>query len=71
MPNFSYCNKSNKMVVLRCIGEQNYFVEKVLLPFESIILSAPEDSKVEIWGTNRFGPNLEERIRIRKESFAA
>ena len=68
MLNFSYRNESNKMVVLRCIGEENFFMEKVLLPAELIILSAPEDAKVEIWGTNLYGPKLEERIRIRNQN---
>ena len=68
MLNFSYRNESNKMVVLRCIGEK-IFMEKVLLPAELIILSAPEDAKVEIWGTDLYGPKLEERIRIREENY--
>ncbi len=68
MLDFSYRNKSDKMVVLRCVGPENFFLEKVLLPTEVFVLSAPEDSKVEIWGSNFYGPKLEERMRIRKQT---
>ena len=66
MLEFSYCNKSNRMVVLRCIGPSNFFFEKVLLPAEVLLFSAPEDSKLEVWGNGLYGPNLEERIRIKE-----
>ena len=68
MLDFSYCNKSNRMVVLRYIGPSNFFFEKVLLPTEVILFSAPEESKLEVWGNGLYGPNLEERIRIKENS---
>ena len=64
MVDFSYQNKSSRMVVLRCIGPNNFFLERVLFPFEVITFSVPEDSRVEVWGNELYGPILEQRIRI-------
>lgn len=67
MIEFSYQNKSINMVVLRCVGPKNFFLEKVLFPSEEIVLSVPNDSRLEIWGNELYGPKLEQRIRIRNE----
>jgi len=73
MIEFSYRNRDNKMVVLRCIGPSKFFFERVLFPLEVLTFMAPIDSRVEIWGNQIYGPKLEERIRINDEnsSFAA
>ncbi len=71
---FSYRNKS-KMVVLRCVGPNNFFLEKVIFPFELVFISAPDPSKIEIWGNNIYGPSIEERLTLssseQNDSFAA
>ena len=54
------------MVVLRCIGPSNFFLERVLFPTDILTFMAPEDSRVEIWGNELYGPKLEERIRVTK-----
>tara|TARA_B100001109_G_C18675840_1_gene386285 strand:+ start:152 stop:346 length:195 start_codon:yes stop_codon:yes gene_type:complete len=64
MIEFSYKNKSGRMIVLRCIGPSKFFLERVLFPMEILTFMAPKDSKVEIWGNELYGPKLEERIRI-------
>ena len=64
MSDFSYCNESERMVVLRCIGPDNFFLERVLFPTEVIAFLAPEDSRVEIWGNELYGPTLEQRLRV-------
>ncbi len=56
------------MVVLRCIGAGNFFLERVLFPAEHIVLFVPDDSRVEIWGNELYGPKLEQRIRINSQS---
>ena len=74
MIEFSYENKGNRMVVLRCIGPSEFFLERVLFPLEILTFMAPYDSRVEIWGNQVYGPKLEERIRITNKdgsSFAA
>ena len=64
MVEFSYKNESCRMVVLRCIGQSNFFLERVLFPSDILTFMAPNDSRVEIWGNELYGPKLEERIRI-------
>ena len=74
MIEFSYQNEGDRMVVLRCIGPSEFFLERVLFPLEILTFMAPYDSRVEIWGNQLYGPKLEERIRIpnkNKRSFAA
>ena len=56
------------MVVLRCIGSENFFLERVLFPAENIVLSVPDDSRVEVWGNELYGPKLEQRYRIKSQS---
>ena len=50
MMEFSYKNEHSRMVIIRCIGEKSFFVEKVVLPFEIIAFEAPKDSRFEILG---------------------
>tara|TARA_B100001063_G_C16714074_1_gene529684 strand:- start:128 stop:349 length:222 start_codon:yes stop_codon:yes gene_type:complete len=64
MIEFSYKNKGDRMIVLRCIGPSNFFLERVLFPLEVLTFMAPIDSRVEIWGNELYGPKLEERIGI-------
>tara|TARA_Y100001968_G_scaffold325593_1_gene367098 strand:- start:631 stop:864 length:234 start_codon:yes stop_codon:yes gene_type:complete len=61
---FSYKNQSNHMVVLRCIGPNRFFIEKVVLSSEIFSLMAPYGSRVEVWGGNKDGMHLEERHRL-------
>ena len=64
MINFTYKNKGNRMIVLRCVGPSEFFIERVLFPLEVYSFMAPINSRVEIWGNELYGPKLEERIRI-------
>ena len=67
MTDFIYRNPSDKIVVVRCIGPLNFFLEKAIFPFEIFTCSAPENTKVEIWGLESYGPKLEQRFRIHSE----
>ena len=67
MVEFSYKNQGSRMVVLRCIGSSNFFLERVLFPTDIISFMAPNDSRVEIWGNELYAPKLEERIRVSSE----
>ena len=64
MVDFSYKNISGGMVVLKCIGLNRFFLERVIFPQEVFSFLAPEGSHVEIWGIESYGPKLEERLRI-------
>ena len=69
MIEFSYKNKGDRMVILRCIGPSKFFLERVLFPLEVLTFMAPNDSKVEIWGNQFYGPRLEERIKINDDDY--
>ena len=64
MMQFSYKNEHSRMLIVRCVGEKNFFVEKVILPFEIISFEAPKDARVEIWGSDLTGLHIEDTIII-------
>jgi hypothetical protein len=53
-----YSNGSGKMVILRCIGEDSFFLEKVIFPFEEWLFSCPDGSRIEIWSHGLSGAEL-------------
>ena len=44
-----YRNDSSKMVIFKCIGENQFFCEKVLMPSELYFFDAPNEARLEIW----------------------
>ena len=64
MIEFSYENNGKRMIVLRCVGPSKFFLERVLFPSDILTFKAPQNSRVEIWGNELYGPKLEERLRI-------
>ena len=52
------------MLIVRCIGENNFYVEKVVLPSEIIAFEAPKDSRVEIWGSDLSGLHIEDTLTV-------
>ena len=44
------------------------FFRKSFIPTDILTFMAPNDSRVEIWGNELYGPKLEERIRISSDS---
>jgi len=64
MVQFSYKNKTASMVVFKCVGSKSFFLEKVIFPQEIFTVLLPEGSRVEVWGIESYGPQLEERFRV-------
>lgn len=54
----SYRNSSDRMVILRCCGSQQFFLERVVFPFEILSFSCPPMSEVKIWSHGLYGPEL-------------
>ena len=52
------------MLIIRCIGENSFYVEKVVLPSEIIAFEAPKDARVEIWGNDLSGLHIEDTIIV-------
>ena len=44
-----YHNQSDALVVLRC-DEEDFYMEKVVFPFDTVSFEAPAATKVFIWG---------------------
>ena len=59
-----YRNASDRMVILRCIGAQEYFLERVVFPFELLSFCAPSSASVQIWTHGLGGPELMESIDV-------
>lgn len=57
-----YRNSSSQLVILRCIGAESYFLEKVIFPFEDWCFQAPGDADVELWTHGLGGAELLERF---------
>nr|WP_256438922.1 DUF1830 domain-containing protein [Synechococcus sp. CCY 9618] len=57
-----YRNGSDRMVILRCIGPDQFFLERVVFPFELLTFFCPDSSEVEIWTHGLGGPELLESI---------
>jgi hypothetical protein len=57
-----YRNGSDRMVILRCIGPEQFFLERVVFPFEVLTFNCPQESEVEIWTHGLGGPELLEAI---------
>jgi len=59
----SYRNGSDRMVILRCLGPEGFFLERVLFPFEMLNFDCPKHSEVKIWTHGLGGPELVESLQ--------
>lgn len=53
-----YSNLSERMVILRCVGPDAFFHEKVIFPFEAWSFACPAGSDVQIWTHGLGGAEL-------------
>ncbi len=58
----SYRNGSDRMVILRCVGPQGFFLERVVFPFELLNFTCPQSSEIKIWTHGLGGPELVESL---------
>ena len=58
----SYRNSSDRMVILRCCGSDQFFLERVVFPFEILAFACPPRSEVKIWSHGLYGPELLESL---------
>ena len=59
-----YNNDTDRMVILKCIGEGQFYREKVLMPKELFWFEAPLDSRLEIWQMSTQGQMLHIRADV-------
>ena len=53
-----YHNVSDRLVILRCIGPNSFFQEKVLFPTEDWLFDCPAHSSIEVWTNSLAGADL-------------
>ncbi|MCP9886865.1 DUF1830 domain-containing protein [Cyanobium sp. ATX 6A2] len=61
---FGYRNARDVMVVLRCSGPDQFFLERVVFPFELLTFLAPPDAEVRIHGPAAGGMRLLEEVSL-------
>ena len=59
-----YRNSSDRMVIVRCIGPDEFFLERVVFPFELLSFLAPPDAVVQIWTHGLGGAELRESLNV-------
>ena len=59
----SYRNGSDRMVIVRCCGPAEFFLERVVFPFELLTFTCPPESEVKIWTHGLGGPELIESLK--------
>lgn len=60
----TYRNSQDRMVIVRCFGAQQFYLERVVFPFEILSFSAPADAEIEIWTHGLGGPELLETLPV-------
>jgi len=61
----SYRNGSDRIVILRCLGPEEFFLERVVFPFEMLNFDCPKDSEVKIWTHGLGGPELVDSLQAK------
>ena len=52
MNSYSYRNETDRMIIFKCMAK-DFWLEKVVMPFETYILDAPDHADVEIFGLDQ------------------
>ena len=63
-----YRNETNKMVIVKCIGKLNFYLEKVVMPKEFFWFEAPKEARLEFWKMSPHGKMLD--IRANASDYA-
>ena len=59
-----YRNDTDRMVIVKCVGSNQFYREKVVLPTELFWFEAPEDARLEIWKMSVQGQMLHVRADV-------
>ena len=51
------------MVIMRCVGPNEFFLERVVFPFELLSFECPPTSEVKVWTHGLGGPELLETLQ--------
>ena len=59
-----YQNDTSRMVIVKCIGADHFYREKVVMPTEVFWFEAPVDARLEIWKMSMTGQMLHVRADV-------
>ena len=59
-----YQNDTSRMVIVKCIGANHFYREKVVMPTEVFWFEAPKDARLEIWKMSMSGQMLHVRADV-------
>ena len=59
-----YKNDTSRMVIVKCIGADHFYREKVVMPTEVFWFEVPEDARLEIWKMSMTGQMLHVRADV-------
>ena len=59
-----YQNDTSRMVIMKCIGSSQFYLEKVILPSEVFLFNAPKEARLEIWRMSISGQMLHMRADV-------
>lgn len=54
----SYRNTTDRMMIVRCLGPDRFFLERVVFPFELLTFRCPGGAEVQVWSQGAAGPEL-------------
>ena len=61
-----YHNDTDRMVIVKCVGQDQFYREKVVLPTELFWFEAPENARLEIWRMSLQGQMLQVRADVKE-----
>ena len=59
-----YQNDTSRMVIMKCIGSSQFYLEKVIMPSEIFLFNAPKEARLEIWRMSMSGQMLHVRADV-------
>lgn len=59
-----YQNDTSRMVIMKCIGSKQFYLEKVIMPSEIYLFNAPKEARLEIWRMSMSGQMLHVRADV-------
>jgi hypothetical protein len=52
------------MLIMKCIGSSQFYLEKVIMPSEIFLFNAPQEARLEIWRMSISGQMLHVRADV-------
>ena len=59
-----YQNDTSRMLIMKCIGSNQFYLEKVIMPSEIFLFNAPKEAHLEIWRMSMSGQMLHVRADV-------